>query len=297
MITIKLVGGLGNQLFGYYLGQAIGKKVRYDVSDQVHGLGSQRVSIKDLDLPGDFGVFLNRFSAVIPDRFKFLKRLLRKVSLLNQKVWRKSNIYESQVVGFDSDFDFQNCEFTQIRGYFQSYIYVDATIARKATLKNLELTHSSNWFRILKDQLKETDPIAIHVRRGDYLRLKDTFGILGEEYYVRAIEQINSLSDAPSPVWIFSDSPNEIMESMQNLMKLGPRIIATPNDVSDAETLILMSHASRIVIANSTFSWWAAQVNGSNKTVIAPEKWFRGLPDPEFLIPNNWIKLKSYWLD
>lgn len=114
---------------------------------------------------------------------------------------------------------------------------------------------------------------------------------------MRAIEQINSLSDAPSPVWIFSDSPNEIKESMPNLMKFGPKIIASPNDVSDAETLILMSHASRIVIANSTFSWWAARVNGSNKTVIAPEKWFRGLPDPEFLIPNNWIKVKSYWLD
>ena len=88
-----------------------------------------------------------------------------------------------------------------------------------------------------------------------------------------------------------------IKKSMPNLLKFDPSIISTPNDVSDAETLILMSLASRIVIANSTFSWWAARVNGSNKTVIAPEKWFRSLPDPEFLIPNNWIKLKSYWLD
>jgi hypothetical protein len=297
MITIKLVGGLGNQLFGYYFGQVVGEKVRYDVSDQSHGLGSQKVSIGDIALPGEFGVYFNRFSSIIPDRFKLIKLLLRKVSLLNQKVWRKSKIYESQVVGFDVNFDFENCGFTQIRGYFQSYLYVDAAMARKSTLKNLELTHSSNWFRILKNKLNEADPIVIHVRRGDYLRLKDTFGILGEEYYVRAIEKINSLSDTPSPVWIFSDSPNEIKESMPNLMKLGPSIISTPNDVSDAETLILMSLASRIVIANSTFSWWAARVNGSNKTVIAPEKWFRSSPDPEFLIPNNWIKLKSYWLD
>lgn len=297
MITIKLVGGLGNQLFGYYLGQAIGKKVRYDVSDQAHGLGSQRVSIKDLDLPGDFGVFLNRFSAVIPDRFKFLKRLMRKLSLLNQKCLNKSNIYESESVGFDSDFNFEKCSFTKIYGYFQSYLYVDAAITRKSSLQSLDLTNSSSWFQDVKKQIKEIDPIVIHIRRGDYLNLKDTYGILSEEYYLRAIEKFNSLSGVTSPIWIFSDAPNEIKETMPKLMLLDPNVISSPNGVSDAETLILMSYASRIVIANSTFSWWAARINGSHKQVIAPEKWLRDLPDPEFLIPEHWLRLRSFWLD
>lgn len=297
MITIKLVGGLGNQLFGYYLGQAIGKEVRYDVSDQAHGLGSQRVSIKDLDLPGDFGVYLNRFSAVIPDRYKFLKRLMRKLSLLNQKFLNKSNTYESKSVGFDSDFNFEKCSFTKIYGYFQSYLYVDAAIARKSSLQSLELTNSSSWFQDVKEQIKAIDPIVIHIRRGDYLNLKNTYGILGEEYYLRAVEEINSLSGVTSPVWIFSDAPNEVKETMPKLMMLNPNVISSPNGVSDAETLILMSYASRIVIANSTFSWWAARINGSHKQVIAPEKWHRDLPDPEFLIPEHWFKLRSFWLD
>lgn len=297
MITIKLVGGLGNQLFGYYLGQAIGKKVRYDVSDQAHGLGSQRVSIKDLHLPGDFGVFLNRFSALIPDQFKFFKRLMRKLSLLNQKFLNKSNIYESKSVGFDSDFNFEKCSFTKIYGYFQSYLYVDAAIARKPSLQCLELTNSSSWFQDVKKLIMKIDPIVIHIRRGDYLNLKYTYGILSEEYYLRAIEQFFTLSGVTSPIWIFSDAPNEIQESMPKLMLLEPKVISSPNGVSDAETLILMSYASKIVIANSTFSWWAARINGSHKKVIAPEKWFRDLPDPELLIPENWLKLRSFWLD
>lgn len=297
MVTIKLVGGLGNQLFGYYLGQAIGKKVRYDVSDQAYGLGSQSVSIQDLNLPGDFGVFLNRFSAVIPDRFRFLKRLMRKISLLNQKFLNKSKIYESKSVGFDSDFDIEKCSFTKIYGYFQSYLYVDAAIAREPNLQNLELINSSSWFQDVKKQIKEIDPIVIHIRRGDYLNLKDTYGILSEEYYLRALGKFNSLTGVTPPIWIFSDAPNEIEETMPKLMLLDPKVISSPNGVSDAETLILMSYASRIVIANSTFSWWAARINGSHKLVIAPEKWLRDLPDPELLIPEHWLKLKSFWLD
>lgn len=297
MVTIKLVGGLGNQLFGYYLGQAIGKKVRYDVSDQAHGLGSQRVSIKDLNLPGDFGVFLNRFSAVIPDRFKFLKRLMRKISILNQKFLNKSKIYESKSVGFDSDFDIEKCNFTKIYGYFQSYLYVDAAIAREPNLQKIELINSSSWFQVVKKQIKEIDPIVIHIRRGDYLNLKDTYGILSEEYYLCALEKFNSATGVTSPIWIFSDAPNEIEETMPKLMLLDPKVISSPNGVSDAETLILMSYASRIVIANSTFSWWAARINGAHKQIITPEKWFRDLPDPELLIPEHWLKLKSFWLD
>jgi hypothetical protein len=56
-----------------------------------------------------------------------------------------------------------------------------------------------------------------------------------------------------------------------------------------------MSLASANVIANSTFSWWAAALNQNKGFVVAPDKWFRGLEDPKDLIPPDWILVKSQW--
>jgi hypothetical protein len=57
------------------------------------------------------------------------------------------------------------------------------------------------------------------------------------------------------------------------------------------EVLHLMSIGSSYVIANSTFSWWAAKLSNSRQ-VIAPEPWFVGAKEPSQLIPDEWLRLK-----
>jgi hypothetical protein len=98
---VKLVGGLGNQLFGYFLGQSLGLNVRYDVSDQVQGLSAQTVSIKELNLNGDFGVYENRLSSLFGNRFRFLKRIVRKLDAILNRKFLKKFTYESNCIGFD----------------------------------------------------------------------------------------------------------------------------------------------------------------------------------------------------
>jgi hypothetical protein len=55
-----------------------------------------------------------------------------------------------------------------------------------------------------------------------------------------------------------------------------------------------MSDATGIVIANSTYSWWAAKL-GRAKQVIAPEQWFRVGIAPRDLYPGNWQLVPSAW--
>jgi hypothetical protein len=52
-----------------------------------------------------------------------------------------------------------------------------------------------------------------------------------------------------------------------------------------------------MVIANSTYSWWAATLGNPNKTIACPSKWFAQMVDPEDLYPEGWIKVSSEWID
>lgn len=297
MITIKLVGGLGNQLFGYYFGQALDKTVKYDLSDQIHGIATQKVSIQETSLKGIFGAFSGELPVRISNQPRIVKRFVSRLLTYQRKIRFRSKVYESKCVGFDVDFNIEEKDYREIHGYFQSYLYVDAAIAKNPELQNLELALPSAWFVSMKTKLLREDPIVIHIRRGDYSKLKDSVGLLNEIYYSNAIRSFLDGSELVQPVWIFSDSPDQIQNSMPKLLDFNPRIIVPPKASTDAEALVLMSHAKKIIIANSTFSWWAARVNGLQKEVIAPSEWFRALPDPEFLIPLTWRRQESSWID
>jgi hypothetical protein len=56
-----------------------------------------------------------------------------------------------------------------------------------------------------------------------------------------------------------------------------------------------MSRGQAIIIANSSFSYWAAMINGEKKIVITPNKWFAGLEDPQELYPHDWIRIKNIY--
>jgi hypothetical protein len=297
MVTVKLVGGLGNQLFGYYFGQSLNREVRYDISDQLRGLSAQSISITELTVSGDFGAYLNKFLQIFPSRFSLLNRIVRKLHLIFTVLFNKKATFNSKVIGFDPDFDPKNLRKKRIYGYFQSYRYVDEAIKLNPSLSQINLINPSQWYLNTIKSLKTIDPVVMHIRRGDYLGLKDTFGVLSEQYYLNSIQALTRDSNEIDPIWIFSDNPELIESSFQGLIDVGAKIIIPPENVSDTEILMLMSHASRLVIANSTFSWWAARINAGNKTVIAPSIWFRGMPAPKDLVPPGWTTIPSQWMN
>ncbi len=175
---------------------------------------------------------------------------------------------------------FNNCpDWVTIQGFFQSEKYfkhirdqiiVDFQFHEHILDPAKEVT--SNW----------TSPIALHVRRTDYITNPNHVA-LDLSYYEKALEYFDSNSE----VIIFSDDPKWCLE--QKLFESDRFLVSeTGNNYLD---LCIMTLCSNHIIANSSFSWWGAWLSNS-KRVIAPADWFKGSNnehlDTRDLIPENW---------
>jgi hypothetical protein len=202
--------------------------------------------------------------------------------------------FQSKTIGFDDSLEAIKKP-VRLKGYFQTWVYFEDFKNDFTLLPNEHIL--TDWSRQIACEIFQTNPILLHVRRGDYKSLKESFGILSAEYYSNALEHLKKLG-INRPIWIFSDEINSVKIEFSNLNFQVERYVDAPKGIAPSEILHLMSPFKFIVIGNSTFSWWAASLNGDqNKTVIAPTKWFRNLPDPELLIPKHWTQITSAWAE
>lgn len=165
------------------------------------------------------------------------------------------------------------CDGMDLNGYYQSYKYFE---------EYESLIRSIFEFSFSVDKICDTT--SLHIRRGDYLSIGDDYHTnLKDEYYNEAMLMMNT-----KKYMIFSDDIAWCKSKYQ-----GPQFIFAENN-SPAIDLALMSNCENNIIANSSFSWWAAWLNKTPyKKVIAPHKWFGSkLPhNTKDLLPENWIKI------
>jgi hypothetical protein len=126
---------------------------------------------------------------------------------------------------------------------------------------------------------------SIHVRRGDYVQLQNFMPLVKMDYYDYCIaftsfENIKFI--------VFSDDIGWCKENFH-----GDFVFVEGN--TDIEDLCWMSQCTHNIIANSSFSWWAAWLNKNpNKAVYAPSVWVgpgHGGLDTKDLIPTKWLKI------
>ena len=170
-------------------------------------------------------------------------------------------------------------------GYFQSYRWTES----KRVLNILQSQFSEMEKRIAKFVRRaQTDkPIIVHVRLGDY-KEEDSFGILTENYYSCALDEIIKFYPE-SPIWVFSDEPGAARDKIQKRFHKKCIWASEIFQLNALETLTLMRFGLGYIIANSSFSWWAATLAvDPHAKVYYPSPWFKDAPDPSDLIPSNW---------
>ena len=136
------------------------------------------------------------------------------------------------------------------------------------------------------EKFTEKGFIALHIRRGDFVRLGWT---LSADYYREAL-RILLQESATRRIVLFSDNPTQawqLLESIRETKKF--EVLSSPSFLQPLEQIYLMSLAEHVIIANSTFSWWGAATNPDANSIIAPSRWGQEGKLPENLLPKHWI--------
>lgn len=297
-IVVQVEGGLGNHIFQYAAGKFLAEKTQsqlvINTSRIGHGMTNHGYYLdlifQDFNKIGDIGR-----GRVLTKLFSFKERgigyLSRKNNFMRKLVLKFFRIYYASGIGFESKFLRLDSP-VEIKGYFQTWRYAKSLISKDLIHPNL--ISKSDWFRNLEELAATVKPVVVHVRRGDYRVLKDNFGLLSKSYYLRALETLpNHLKS--QEIWVFSNEIESARLMFEDFKNFKIRFISEPPASNPAETLILMTLGSANVIANSTFSYWGAFLNTESEIVIAPNKWYKSMEDPEDLIPPNWVRVKSDW--
>ncbi|MFL5763694.1 MAG: alpha-1,2-fucosyltransferase [Bacteroidia bacterium] len=292
MIIVKLMGGLGNQLFQYAFGKAMALKHGVQLKVDVSGIGDHAgYTSRELELAHfDKHITIASEKELEPYQKGKLSKIMDLASLsvgLNS-----GSMYVREPHFHFSALAMKAPEDAYLDGYWQSEKYFAAVKNELIALltDGVSLSQKSAG---LADQMQKENSVAIHVRKGDYVSVKqnqEIYAALDGAYYLAAIEYIKT--HVKDPVfYIFSDEPDWFTK---NIKANVPVVNVTDNRGSSSyQDLFLMSCCKHNIIANSSFSWWGAWLNKHpQKIVIAPEKWFNGpSKNAKDLIPENWIKL------
>ena len=138
--------------------------------------------------------------------------------------------------------------------------------------------------------------MSVHIRGGDYMHEKQYSGICTADYYRKAMEYIMQTA-GNCRFFIFT---NDIGYAQQILQPLRCDILQNAVFINNSDfkqdpgfDLFLMKSCTHHIIANSTFSWWAAFLDTKeNKIVIAPKNWTNNEDKSTINIyADNWIRI------
>lgn len=128
------------------------------------------------------------------------------------------------------------------------------------------------------DGIGKIDKVAIHVRRGDYVKNHFYVDLSKTDYYERAIAEFPG-----EKFLVFSDD----IDFCKNYF-IGDEYEF--NDDNEVEAMNKMASCKGVIMANSSFSFWGAYL--SNGKVVAPSKelWYSdGIERTK--CPDSWLRL------
>ena len=298
MVIVRLMGGLGNQMFQYALGRRIAEEteveVKFDLSSGFkHDPHRRRFALGALNTK-----IVRAESHEIPIGMSWRSpwhRVAKAYWSMMPVAWRQV-VYEKTRFQFDSSVTANTDPAAYYFGYWQNERYVlpiEDLLRREFTLRSA----FSESVTALMAEIAGCRAVSMHVRRYNDVgangkliqRGGELQGLCDVDYYRRALEEIGVRRG--TVCYIFSD---DLQWAKTNLNLAIPcRYAAELCTCSDAEEMSLMASCEHHVISNSSFSWWGAWLGGNpKKVVVAPRAWIRGMPEDAVQIcPKGWVRV------
>lgn len=293
MIAVKLMGGLGNQMFQY---AAALRLARLHHTSVVMDLGFFE-NIADTDTPRHYELncfnidasFLSptrRPSDPQPSYTGARGKLLLARHKVLHKAWK---LYRESGFTFDPHVT-QLPDNSYLIGYWQSEKYFKTI--RKIILDDFSFRDiPTGKNKLFLETISGCEAISLHVRRGDYIsnpNANSFHGTKGRDYYDQAVSLVCQRCTNPV-LYVFSDDIDWCKRNLQ----FDARTIYVEGNTKGCEDLRLMQACKHNIIANSSFSWWGAWLNRNpDKIVVAPKIWFNDESiDTSDIIPKEWIEI------
>jgi len=268
MLTVEVMGGLGNQLFQIFT--MIGYSLRHNIPYYIErGIPSRH------DRPFYWDSLLITLSSKLRD-----KRPIRVLS--------ESTFHYKEIPYMTQHF--------KLYGYFQSYKYFNdqqQDIIQLLDIQNHKLKMS---------QPNDNNNVSLHFRIGDYANIQHHHPIMVTEYYIRCLKCLvdDTGRDNWNILYFYEENNKDIVtQKIETIKQSFPNLTfeAISSHYKDYEQMLIMSNCQHNIIANSTFSWWGAyfNTNPEHKTYY-PSKWFgpaQGNKKIDDLFPPDWVKIDA----
>lgn len=292
MIIVKLIGGLGNQMFQYSIGRSLAARhqtdIKLDLSGLQDGQTNRNYGLDKFHIIETFATHEEVKTLTTPDYSALSKAVHRWFH--NKPKRAKSHIrirdphFQKKYLNLPDN--------VYLEGYWQSEKYFKNIAAELCNEFSLKAPLEGENARTA-GEIESCNAVSVHVRRGDYVsnfKANKTHGLVGLDYYRHCIDLINrAVKDCH--FFVFSDDPEWCQDNLDFLI---PVTFVSHNSPEEShEDLRLMSLCRHNIIANSTFSWWGAWLNrNASKIVYAPRRWYMSeRRRTDGLIPEGWLRV------
>lgn len=203
--------------------------------------------------------------------------LQHRVNFRNRFISKKYDVYkEKQIMVYDSDVFSLNSN-TFFEGFWQNHLYFDKykfEIQKELSRKTIISDKAKKYIK----EITSCNSVSIHIRRTDYVRDKDNVAIQ-TDFYIMALNELKNRYGEDISLYVFTDDKQYVRDNFD------VKEYTLIEGLSDIDEFEVMKNCKHHIIANSTFSWWAAYLGDNGGMTVAPIFDIWG----EDFYPEEWI--------